>query len=82
MTDDFRLSMGGVVELAPVAIGAHFFGPGAVSTRRRWCSAPKAPEFLRPGFAALGGWLLVDTPDGRDELRQLVDHALRDMVDE
>jgi class 3 adenylate cyclase len=82
MTDDYRLSMGGVAELAPVPVGAHVFGSEAAKVRRRWRNGPNAPEFLRPVFAALGGWLLADTPGGRDELRRLVDPAFRDMVDE
>ncbi len=82
VTDDFRLSMGGVAELAPVPLGAHMFGSEAVITRRRWRNGPNALEFERPGFAALGGWVLADTPGGRDELRGLVDPAFRDMVDE
>ncbi len=81
-TYDFRLSMGGVAELAPVPLGAHYFGHEAVSTRRRWRNGPTAPEFMRPGFAAIGGWTLADTPGGRDELRQLVDPVYRDLVDE
>ncbi len=82
MTDDFRLSMGGIAELAPFPVGAHMFGSESVNTRRRWRNGPNAPEFMRPGFAAIGGWTLADTPGGRDELRQLVDPALRDIVDE
>ena len=33
MTDDARLSYGGLLERASVALGAHYFGPEAVDTR-------------------------------------------------
>jgi hypothetical protein len=38
-------------------------------------------ELARSNFAALGGWILADTPGEREELRSLVDRAIRDMVD-
>ena len=39
-------------------------------------------EINRLFFRAVGGLMLTDTPGGRDELRELVDPALRDIVDE
>jgi class 3 adenylate cyclase len=70
-----------LTELAPVAIGAHYFGPEATSTRLRWRSGPNRPELIRELFAVFGGLVLADSPGGRDELRALVDPALRDIVD-
>ena len=80
-TDDQRRIYGGLTELAPVAIGAHYFGREATSTRLRWRSGPNTRELIRELFAVFGGLVLADTPGGRDELRALVDPALRDIVD-
>ena len=82
MTDDLRLSYGGLLELAPVPIGAHYFGPEALATRLSWRGGPNTVEFFREAFAATGGWTLSDTTGGRDELRELVAPELRDSVDE
>ena len=71
-----------MTELAPVAIGEHYFGPRAVSTRLRWRSGPNTPELIRELFTVFGGLVLADTPGGRDELRGLVDPALSDIVGE
>ena len=81
ITEDYRLSMGGVAELAPVPIGAYVFGSEAAAIRRRWRNGPTTPELMRASFEAIGGWVLADTPGGREELRDLVDPALRDLVD-
>lgn len=81
-TDDYRLSMGGVADLAPTPLGFHVFSPEAAEVRRRWRNGPIAPEFLRPALMDLGGWLVADTPGGRDAVRDLVDPALRDLVDD
>ena len=47
-----------------------------------WRFGTTTTELFRSNFASLGAWVLHDTPGGRDELRELVDPALRDMVDE
>ena len=36
MTDDLRLSYGGLLGLADVALGEHYVGPAAVETRLGW----------------------------------------------
>ena len=82
VTDELRLSFGGLQELVPVAIGAHYFGPEAASLRLRWRTGPNTTQLLRQVFAFIGGWVLADTPGGRDELAQLVDPTLRDLVDQ
>ncbi len=82
VTDALRRTFGGFVELAPFAIGAHFFGPEAVAKSRTWPFGYNTNELQRDYFAGLGGWILADTPGGRDELRELVDPALSDLVDE
>jgi class 3 adenylate cyclase len=81
-TDDLRRIYGGLTDLATVALGVHYFGPEAMSARLRWRSGPNELELIREMFGALGGLILADTPGGRDELRELVDPALRDIVDQ
>jgi class 3 adenylate cyclase len=81
-TDDQRRIYGGLVQLAPVAIGAHYFGPEAMSTRLSWLSGPNTPELAREMFSVFGGLVLADTPGGREELLELVDSSLRDVVDD
>ncbi len=80
-TEDLRRIYGGLTDLAPVALGVHYFGSEAMSIRLRWRSGPNTLELVRDLFGAFGGLILADTAGGRDELRQLVHPALRDLVD-
>lgn len=82
MTDDIRLSYGGLVELAPYPVGDHIYGPERTNTAMDWRSGLFTMEVIRNGFTGLGPWILADTPGGREELRGLVDPRLRDIVDE
>jgi alkylation response protein AidB-like acyl-CoA dehydrogenase len=79
-TDEQRRIYGGPTELAPVALGTHFFGADAVRTRLGWRSGPNTPELIRELFLAFGGLALADTEGGRTSLRALVDPALADVV--
>ncbi len=81
LTDDARLSYGGLVELVPYPIGAYCYGPEHVSTMIGWRGGLFKLEIIRGLFAAYGPWILADTPGGREELRERVDPRLRDMVD-
>jgi class 3 adenylate cyclase len=81
MTDDLRLTFGASLELAPYALGAHYFGSEALRTSLRWQAGGNKLDFLREQLVALGPWALADTPRGHEELRELVDPALRDLVD-
>jgi len=65
-TDDMRRIMGGLTALAPVAIGEHYFGPAAVDVRLGWRSGTNTMEQMRESFTAIGGWVLADTPGGRE----------------
>lgn len=81
-TREFRLSMGGSVELAPVPpVGAHYFGPEATDARRQWRTGPSNPEHMRLAFTHVGPMLLEDTPGGREELRRLVDPVYAELID-
>lgn len=79
-TDEQRRIYGGLTELAPVALGAHFFGAEAVRTRLGWRSGPNTPDLIRELFLACGGLVLADTEGGRSSLRALVDPSLGDLV--
>jgi hypothetical protein len=79
-TDDQRRIYGGLLGLAEVALGSHYFGPGAMRVRLGWRSGPNTPELTRELFGAFGGLVLTDTPGGREELSGLVDPALRELV--
>ncbi len=81
VTDELRLTFGGNVELADWPIGAHFFGPEFLAATQQWRFGTTTGALFRSNFAAVGGWVLADTPGGREELRELVDPSLRDMVD-
>jgi class 3 adenylate cyclase len=80
-TDELRLTFGGT-ELSQWPIGEHFFGPEFGAATRGWRFGTTTEEIFRSNLAAVGGWVLTDTPGGRDALRELVDPSLRDMVDE
>jgi class 3 adenylate cyclase len=82
MTDDARLMYGGRKGLAPYPLGAHTYGPDAVSMRMQWRGGQWPLEINRRSFEAFGPWVLADTPGGREELRELVDPRLRDIVGE
>lgn len=81
-SDEVRLSFGALVELAPFELGAHLFGPESMRTSEGWRMGSNSVELNRLYFRRVGGLILTDTPGGRDELRELVDPALRDIVDE
>jgi class 3 adenylate cyclase len=82
MTDDLRLGAGAMLELVPVPLGAHLFGPESVSARLLWRIGPAMLDQERAMLAQVGAWVLADTPGGHEELRELVDPRLRDIVDE
>jgi class 3 adenylate cyclase len=81
MTDDLRLSHGGLLQLVPVPLGAHYFGTEAVSARLKWPTGSNRVEFVRESFEQIGGWALADTTEGREQLSGLVDGALVDIVE-
>jgi hypothetical protein len=80
-TDELRLLYGANLELAPLAVGFHLFGPEQVSASLQWRNGPNTIEINRVQFVALGGMVLADTPGGRGQLRELVHPALQDIVD-
>ncbi len=81
-TDEMRLSLAGGLEMAPIVIGEHLFGPAMLRVCTEWRFGPTRPELWRELFSAFGGLVLADTPGGNDELRALVDSSLSDIVDD
>jgi len=77
-----RLSFGALVEFASFAMGTHIFGPEWLRASKGWRMGSNSIDINRLFFRGVGGLMLTDTPGGRDELRELVDPALRDIVDE
>ncbi len=61
-TDDLRLTNSGGVELAPMPLGVHLFGPEAKAMGLRWRFGPNTVEHFRELFAGLGSLVLADTP--------------------
>jgi class 3 adenylate cyclase len=83
MTDDLRLSYGGLLELAQLpVVGGHIFGAETVRVRLGLRGGPNTVELNRQLLGEMGPWILADTPGGREGLRELVDPRLRDVVDE
>lgn len=80
MTDELRLSFGAQVEMVPIALGEHFFGPHQVEVARAWPFGPNMAALYSLMLRALGAWVLADTPGGAEELRALVDETLKDDV--
>src|SRR4029077_11718212 len=67
-TDDNRRIVGGLTDLAPVALGEHYFGPEAVDIRLQWRSGPNTLDQVREMFALLGGSILAETAGGPEGL--------------
>jgi len=81
-SDEIRMTFGGLTEMVPFPLGSHMFGPEWVRASTAWRTGPNTIEINRFLFRGAGGLALTDTPGGRDELREIVDPALRDLVDE
>lgn len=81
VTDDIRLSNGGLRELVPLPIETHYFSPEAMEVMLGWSGGVFSLESYRVMFGATASWLAADAPGGSDGLRELVDPRLRDLVD-
>ncbi len=82
VSDELRLSFGGVGELAPFAIGHHYFSPESSIVAKMWKFGPNSIALRRTQFSGLGSFVLADTPGGRDALRESVDPKFHDLIDE
>lgn len=81
VSDELRASFSGRSELAPFAIGHHYFSSEALNVGRSWRFGSNSAATNRVMFEGVGPFVLADTPGGRDELRNLVDPELHDMID-
>jgi len=81
MTDELRLSLGALVEMVPVPVGARNFGPEYVDAMLGWPGGGWGIDALRGALSAVGHWVLADARGGGEELRQSVDPRLRDIVE-
>ena len=79
-TDELRSTWAEGFALAPVPLGAFYFGPeaGGVRLASRW--GPNTIEDQLSQFTALGGWVLEDLGDGPDSLTERLAPELRDLV--
>ena len=80
-TDELRLAEGEQYGSTAPGLGEHSFGPSEVAEKETLYSGDWM-ETVRRVFRQQGPFILFDTPGGRDELRRVVDPALRDLVDE
>jgi hypothetical protein len=74
-------------ELAAVApdqfaMGEFLYGSAQTAAELQGRSGHNSIEDKRASFVRHGGWLLTDIQGGRDALREAVDPAVRDLVDE
>jgi class 3 adenylate cyclase len=81
MTDDIRLTNGGLVEMVAVPLGTYGFGREYLDAVLSWPGGGWTIDAARGIFSALGPWALAEAPGGREELREKVDPRLRDMVE-
>ena len=82
MTDDARRIYGGRVEMAPLTLGGHAYGPERVEESSAWRGGQFPLEIFRRALPIVGPWMLADTPGGHEELRASLDPRLADLVDD
>jgi class 3 adenylate cyclase len=81
ITDEVRRTIGDDGGSTISRLGEHLFGSSEAAVRRAFYF-DDWQERDREAFRRLGPFVLFDTAGGRDELRQLIDPALGDLVDE
>lgn len=81
VTDETRFTFGANLGLAPFAIGEHFFGEEAVRVGLGWRFGLNSTDLLRDFFVGLGGYVLADTPGGKDAVRADIDPCFHDLLD-
>jgi class 3 adenylate cyclase len=81
MTDELRLTAGGLGAMVRVPLGAYFFGAQFIDAALGWPGGRWTLDTARSMFSALGPWALADAAGGREQLHELVDPRLRDIVD-
>jgi class 3 adenylate cyclase len=83
VTDEQRLSLAADVEMIPIVIGEHLFGPEMTEMSVHWRTGPTQSSKTWSGFFAnVGGWVLADAAGGKDELRSVLHPSFAELVDE
>jgi class 3 adenylate cyclase len=83
VTNAQRLSLAADIQMVPIVIGEHLFGPETIAMMTDWPGGPEQRiETWRRFFANVGGATLADTAGGKAELRSTVDPIFADGVDE
>jgi class 3 adenylate cyclase len=82
VSDDQRLSVGGDIQMVPIVIGEHLFGPELTETFWGPGESERVAGTWGRFFATVGGATLADTAGGKDELRSIVDPRLAELVEE
>ncbi|HME05351.1 MAG TPA: adenylate/guanylate cyclase domain-containing protein [Solirubrobacteraceae bacterium] len=81
VTDSLRLSLGGLLEVAPFPVGTYFWGPEELTNRLAGRGRLFTLENVRNEFEMLAPYMLAATEGGPEGLRERVDPRLRDIVD-
>ena len=81
MTNEQRFSFSAGVEMVPIVLGEHLFGSEMVSASSDWRAGPTLLESWGELLSAVGGFVLADTPGGKNELRAIVDPSFARIVD-
>src|SRR3954451_17950047 len=62
LTDDARQIYGCRVEMAPLTLGGHTYGPERVQEAMEWRGGQFPLEIFRKALLTVGPWILADTP--------------------
>jgi class 3 adenylate cyclase len=81
ITDEQRLSLAADIEMAPMLVGEHLFGPEMTEMSTQWRTHIGSNPW-RDFFANVGDLILADTAGGKAELRSVLDPLWVEMVDE
>jgi class 3 adenylate cyclase len=81
ITDEQRLSLAADVEMAPMLVGEHLFGPEMTEMSTQWLTHSGSLPW-GDFFANVGDLILADTAGGKAELRSVLDPLWVEMVDE
>ena len=83
VTDEQRLSLAYDIEMAPILIGEHLFGPEMTEMSTYWrTDSRQQHELWGRFFVNAGGLILADTVGGKAELRRVLDPLWVEMVDD
>ena len=83
VTNEQRLSMAYDIEMVPILIGQHMFGPETTEMIAQWgADSKQLHESWGSCFVNVGGLILADTVGGKAELRRVLDPSWAEMVDE